>query len=798
MTDVVRRPPSAAHPLLGPVLFGSDDTTGIVSVVADGDGRARVWRRTARGGVELAEHDAPGWFLLTTLELVGHLPFRHLSPEGLRATRGNLDGLDGLHVVTLAGGDAGAYRYLVLTDSPADVEAEIVETYNKRVGGSAGSLHDLRGLVLALPPTEQFLLLRGCSYFRGLDYAEVVRFQFDLETTGLDEQRDRIFMISMRDSTGWRECLDTRSLTEAALIQRFVDLVQQRDPDVLENHNIFAFDLPFLVRRAANLGVRLRIGRDGSAPTADTDVFHTGDHGEPFGRWRVIGREVVDTQQAVRRYGSGAPDMRRVGLKDAARYFGFARADREYVPGAEIWPTFRQDPERVRRYASDDVDEADGLSRRLLPPVFALATMVPRPLERLAADMSAPSLVEPLLLRAYLRSARAIPAPLARGHAPAGDRQRRPDLLVRGVVPNPVIASAAGLYAALLVAGGERPGNDDLGAFPAAMAEAVALADEQRAASGRPEGTDDDRARHAAWATAAETLAGCGLPYLERGGLLFADAALAARVLCRGRQVVDRLLVELRQRGATVVEVDGPRVIFAAPDGWGDAEAAAMSAAAGALLPPPPGVELRYDVRYRAMYARSPGSHIWSGRDGSIVLVGQAFRPGKRERFGEQFVRQAATPALLGDVVAVRQLFLDTVARLRNREIPVEHLCVQEILHKAPEDYRRAGYREEPYEVLLASGARTWRPGQRVRYFHDASGGVRLLQEGDSSIAQPDTGYYLERLRTVYCQQFAAAFAPDDFARIFRLPKGPPGDGEDDDLAGIKPIAEPVLTTLQM
>ena len=30
---------------------------------------------------------------------------------------------------------------------------------------------------------------------------------------------------------------------------------------------------------------------------------------------------------------------------------------------------------------------------------------------------------------------------------------------------------------------------------------------------------------------------------------------------------------------------------------------------------------------------------------------------------------------------------------------------------KAVADYRRAGYREEPYEVLLAAGLKTWRPG---------------------------------------------------------------------------------------
>src|SRR5262249_46488523 len=174
------------------------------------------------------------------------------------------------------------------------------------------------------------------------------RFQFDLETTGLDEDRDRIFMVSMRDSLGWRASLDTTALSEAELLQRFVQHVQQPDPDVLENHNIFAFDLPFLVKLAAHLGGRLALGRDGSDPRLESGIFDAAERAEPFLRWRVLGREVVDTQHAVRRYGAAAPDMRRHGLKDAARYFGFARADREDVAGPDCSPPHSSDPPRLR------------------------------------------------------------------------------------------------------------------------------------------------------------------------------------------------------------------------------------------------------------------------------------------------------------------------------------------------------------------------------------------------------------------------------------------------------------------
>jgi len=86
---------------------------------------------------------------------------------------------------------------------------------------------------------------------------------------------------------------------------------------------------------------------------------------------------------------------------------------------------------------------------------------------------------------------------------------------------------------------------------------------------------------------------------------------------------------------------------------------------------------------------------------------------------------------LRGDVVGLRTLFLETVHLLRASQVPLEDLSVLVTLHKSPPQYRRGGTHEEPYEVLLAAGIRSWRVGQRIRYFRARGGEPRLLQEGD-------------------------------------------------------------------
>ncbi|HEV7665361.1 MAG TPA: 3'-5' exonuclease [Chloroflexota bacterium] len=758
------------------LLYGCDASEGIVSVDADTTGRARVWRRVG-AQIEANEYRFPNWFLATSLDLLGHLPIRYVDAGVLRAAHGQLETLtpadDGLVVVELDAGyvdeDEDSYRYLVLTNRLDEVGTTLVEMCNKRDGGDAQTLADLRGLILVWPPVEQFLTLSGRTYFKNLAFDDLRRMQFDLETTGLDENRDRIFMISMLDSSGWRESLDTGSWNEARLIERFVDAVQARDPDILENHNIFAFDLPFLVKRAARLGVRLRLGRDGTEPRLETDVFDAGERAEPFLRWRITGREVVDTQQAVRRFGLGAPDMRRHGLKDAARYFGFASTDREYVAGADVWPTYRTDPDRIRRYAADDVAEVDGLSRRLMPALVGLASMLPRPYERIAADCGPTSLWELVLVRAYLHAGRAIAAPMARAQRSAGPP--RPELFLTGVVGTSARAALQPLLASVLVDGQIHAANDDLSVGPGLVGCLL-------------ERPDDE---------AAATLASAAHLYLAGDGLL-SDPEAGAQAARLARRYVDAVKVELETRGCVMIEFDTDQIVFGVPPTWTAATEAAVAAGVANALPP--GVRLTFTEHYEALYARAPRSSIVLGQDGAVTLIGSSFRAARIERFGEAFMQRAAPFALRGDAVGLRHVFLEAVHRLRTAQIGLSELCMQVTLHRSLQQYRRAGTHEEPYEVLLAAGVRSWRVGQRIRYFRARGGEPRLNVEGDGlTAAEADTEYYVQRLYSAYCQQFAQAFRREDFVRVFRIPSGvgPYDESEvDADLAAVRTIAEPL------
>jgi DNA polymerase, archaea type len=316
-----------------------------------------------------------------------------------------------------------------------------------------------------LGPIEQYLMQSGRVYFRGLQYADLYRLQFDLETTALSPHVGRIFLVAVRDSQGLETILEApHSADEPKLLADLCTLIRERDPDVLENHNLLGFDLPFLSERAAYLGVPLLLGRrPGPLPLRRYEEGGGGSR-HRRARFSVAGRELADTLDAVRRHDLVVRDLPSHGLKAVAQAFGVARPDRVYLPGAAIARTYQTDPETVRRYALDDVAEVDALSQRLLDPAFVLAGMTPRPYERVASAGPAMGILEPMLVRAYLRKAAALPAPS--GTARAGANRHAGGaayLFATGVAQQVVKADIASLYPSLMRLYNIGPACDPLG-----------------------------------------------------------------------------------------------------------------------------------------------------------------------------------------------------------------------------------------------------------------------------------------------------------------------------------------------
>ena len=449
---------------------------------------------------------------------------------------------------------------------------------------------------------------------------------------------------------------------------------------------------------------------------------------------------------------------------------------REELPGAAVHAVYRADPDRVRRYAAADVEEVAGLSRVLGGAAFALATMAPRRYERLADAGPATGVLDPLLVRAYLRAGHALPA-----HEP-GDGTVHDGaalhLLAAGVAHRIVKADVASLYPSLMRQYRIGPARDRLGAMLALVDRLVDRRLAAKAAARAAPPGSAERHTHEAMSAAMKLVVNSAYGYLGAGGLTrFSDVAAANEVTRRGREVLDLVCRELAARGASLLEADTDGVYAAVPADWTEADERRMVAEVAALLPAR--IKLEFDGRYAAMLSHEPKNYALLGYDGALVLRGVAFRSSRAEPFGADFLRAAVGRLLTGDVPGVRAAYLDAIDAVRRRRLPTYAVSSRVRLTKSPAEYLavRDARREAAYEAVLGAGRATWHGGERVRIYRTRGGGSGLVAERDDGASAEgadardyDAAHYERILRDAFASRLVRAFTPDDFAAVFADP----------------------------
>ena len=424
---------------------------------------------------------------------------------------------------------------------------------------------------------------------------------------------------------------------------------------------------------------------------------------------------------------------------------------------------YRRDPARVRRYATADVEEVAGLARMLGGAAFALAQMTPRRYERLADAGAATGVIDPLLVRAYLRAGMALPAHQPGDGTPHSGAALH--LFATGVARRVVKADVASLYPSLMRAYRIGPARDHLGAMLALVDRLVELRLAAKASARAAPPGSAERYTHEAMSAAMKLVVNSAYGYLAAGGDLtrFADVHAANEVTRHGRETLQLMCRELAARGVTLLEADTDGVYFAVPEGWVEADERRVVAEVAALLPPL--VQLEFEGRYAAMLSHEPKNYALLGYDGSLLLRGVAFRSSRAEPFGEAFLRRAIARLLAGDVSGVRDVYVGTLDSLRRRELPAYDVSSRVRLTKSPAQYRdtRDTRRELIYEAMLASGRTSWSVGDRIRVYRTKSGSGGVIEESEdgaaaienSDLRDYDVDHYARVLRETYAARLA-------------------------------------------
>src|SRR6266542_1865644 len=625
-----------------------------------------------------------------------------------------LDGIAGVIGVTTLDGPA-ALRRLARFRTWGDALAAR-DRCRERSGHPGGSPQ--APYYFIADPAQQFLLSTGRTSFGGFGFGDLHRFALDIEVVTTDgfefpsaaRPDDRIVAVGLADTRGLRHVIRGDRLDERGLLEELVRIVTERDPDVLEGHNIFRFDLEYLEARARLHGVTLTLGREGAALRGWPSRLQVAERTIGYRRYEAPGRHIIDTWMLAQLHDVGTRDLPGYGLKQIARHLGLASDDRTYIDPSAIARELRDAPDRLMAYAADDAMETLRISEVFAPPYFAQAQIVPFDYQSTVLRGAAAK-IDALMLRQSLRRGLAVPAP-GHGTSVGGGHVA----IVHQGVGRPVLhVDVTSLYPSLMLAHGIAPRADAQGLFLELLER---LRDFRvRAKRLAREAADRGQAGHfGAMQQAFKILINAFYGYLAFSAGHWNDFDAANRVTAAGRAVVNGIMERLTALGAIVLEADTDGVYFVPPPTHRPEDDDALLAALGENLPE--GIVLELDGRYAAMLSYKAKTYALLDERGRLTLKGSGFRSRGLEPLQRQIIEEVVGLLVAGRGADVKVAIQRWVDELGARRVPVKLLARTETLQEPLEVYRErlaAGARNAAaaYELALAAG-RLVQPGDQI------------------------------------------------------------------------------------
>jgi DNA polymerase, archaea type len=645
--------------------------------------------------------------------------------------------------------------------------------YFESLEGLDGFRRHLRRITLKAPgapdapyvilpdPVEQYLMLSGTTYFMGMQFGDLRRMQLDIETyisEGFEfpsaaRDDDRIIAIALSDSDGFECVLSGKRMDERTMLAEMVQIVRERDPDVIEGHNLFRFDLEYLEARAERYRVALGLGRDGSALRARPSRMQVAERAITFRRYDVYGRSLVDTWLLAQHYDIASRELEGFGLKELAQHFGVARPDRIYIDPAKVSSYFDDCDNQLFGYALDDAREAGALAELLSPSYFVQAQIFPYSYQSVMLRGNATK-IDALLMRSYLAAAHSIPFP----HEPREVAGGFTEIRQCGVARNVMHCDVTSLYPSLMLEGRHQPANDHLGVFLRALGDLRSFRVQAKAAVSELAGVDK---RHMeALQQTFKILINSFYGYLGFSLGHFNDFEQANTVTRRGRELIQRAIVELEHRGALVVEVDTDGIYFVAPFPLED-ETAALKLIGEIGVSMPPGIRLEVDGRYPAMLSYKMKNYVLVDEHGEIIIRGSGLKSRGLERFQRHFMEEIFRLLLSGRRDQLEPLYQDYLRRLAAHRFGIAELMKTETLQDSLEIYRsKLGSKQRnisaAYELALKA-SRPYLSGDQISYYVSGRGSTikvadaaKMAAEYNSRRPDENVEYYQAKLADLY------------------------------------------------
>lgn len=305
---------------------------------------------------------------------------------------------------------------------------------------------------------EAIQIKDGYSSFRGMQHTNISLLAFDIESTGLDHDKDsKVVCISntYRSNTG---VITKRLFTYddyencAEMIDAWADWVREMDPSILTAHNGITFDLPYINfchSKYSDSGVKL--GRNGSA--IKFNMYYEakfrvdGSRELHYHKCSIYGRQYIDTMFLAYNYDRTDRKYQSYGLKAIIEHEGLIKEGREFYDASQIRFKYKipEEWEKIKAYCIDDADDVISVFDLAVPPFFYTANVIPKPFQ-LINESASGSQLNAMLVRSYLQNRHSIPKADAKVEFEGAISFGEP-----GIYKNSVSLDVASLYPSIML-----------------------------------------------------------------------------------------------------------------------------------------------------------------------------------------------------------------------------------------------------------------------------------------------------------------------------------------------------------
>jgi DNA polymerase, archaea type len=705
------------------LLFGADPTPCIVGIELGETGTVKVYRREA-DGTTVADVEPFHPFVWCDSDVVD----LGIESEKLESSL--------------------KYGWLVTVDSWKELIA--LRNGLKNAGRDFFAFTD---------PVQHYLTATGRTLFKDLPFEELKRMQIEVLSvsgvadpgTAVSDSGDHIMGIALSDNTGWEELLivDPKNVeqSEHAALKSLTSLIKERDPDVIEGHDLFRFDLPYLVARAKKARTKLDWGRGDGFLRSRPSRLQIAEKTIDYPKFTLGGRHFVDTFLLAQFYDVGMRSLAGFERTDVARHFDLCGSEEiSALTGKELQRAYLDNSEQFRRRALCGVRETRALSELLSASYFIQAQIFPYNYQDVIVRGNA-TRINALFLREYFRQRHSIPElPMPRAFEGGYT-----DIFFTGVAHNVWHCDVASLYPSIMLKFDCFPVTDRLQIFRHLLTDLRTFrleAKSEMRAEKDPAKQHHLQALHNTFKILLNSFYG----YLGFAQGHFADFDAAARVTQIGRDLLRQMIDWLGAQGAKVIEVDTDGIYFVPPT-----QTEIDDLQRGLAKELPKRIEIEFDEQFDAMFSYKAKNYALLTKDGDVVIKGGALKSRGLEKFQRVFLEEMIKLIMEGNPDAITDLRNQFEKKIRNRKWKIDMLMKTDTLQDSLDKYRAkiagsARNRAAAYELALASG-RNYKPGDQISYYIKATAkkvpayeAAKPASEFDPENRDENVDYYVAKL----------------------------------------------------